>query len=100
MPWDLLTQTGVSFKTYSSSQTQFSVNSSKRVHFQHIFIYIYIHTHTNTRIFIYTYIYVHFSICIYIHTHTPFSLLKTVKKSFSEKYFPRPATEGVKFSYF
>ena len=37
---------------------------------------------------------------IYTHTHTPFSLLKTVKKSFSEKYFPRPATEGVKFSYF
>ena len=82
MPWDLLTQTGVSFKTFSSSQTQFSVNSSKRVHFQHIYIYIYTHTHTHT------------------HTPMPFSLLKTVKKSFSEKYFPRPATEGVKFSYF
>ena len=82
MPWELLAQTAVSFKTYSSSQTEFSVNSSKRVHFQHI----YVHTH--------------FSVCVYIHTHTSFSLLKTIEKSFYEKYFPRPATQGDKFSYF
>ena len=100
MPWDLLTQTGVSFKTYSSSQTQFSVNSSKRVHFQHIYIYIYTYTHKHTYIYIYIHICTFQYMYIYTHTHTPFSLLKTVKKSFSEKYFPRPATEGVKFSYF